>query len=98
MQIVFIADGRSKRRPNQSWLDDCSALVADLEKHHILVTLHVVAVAQGSQFEFLFPLSDVTRGRGTFDYVSGAAGETSDPLLVHSLTDVPTSCCSVFHF
>eukprot|EP00038_Savillea_parva_P028950 m.67969 g.67969 ORF g.67969 m.67969 type:complete len:1640 (-) comp8481_c0_seq1:119-5038(-) len=73
VHVVFLADGRAKRRPNQSWLDDCQGLIQELEKRHVLVTLHVVSVAQGSQFDFLYPLSEVCGDRGTMDYVSSAA-------------------------
>lgn len=76
VHVVFLADGRAKRHPNQSWLDDCSGLIGDLEKQHILVTIHVVCVAQGSQFNFLYPLSEICRDRGTMDYITEASDST----------------------
>jgi hypothetical protein len=77
VHVVVLADGRAKRRPNQSWLDDCSGLIAELQKKHNLVNIHVVSVAQSSQFDFLYPLSEICRDRGTMDYISGA-GTTAD--------------------
>lgn len=92
IEVVFLAAGSTPQRPNQSWFDLMAERIARLEHKHILVTIRVIAFAQGCQMDFVSRLARVTGTRGSVDYLSADADNSSDGPWQHNPADQLQRC------
>eukprot|EP00041_Stephanoeca_diplocostata_P028670 m.826497 g.826497 ORF g.826497 m.826497 type:complete len:2108 (+) comp23413_c0_seq1:287-6610(+) len=92
VEVVVLAGGTTPQSPNDSWFDQVATLVTRLEERHVLVSMHVLAFAQGCQMDFVARLAALTGTRGSVDYLSAYADPTAAGPWVHEPSDQLRRC------